>query len=195
MNLEKKELWEDLKFELKSTKLNRLEEVKEKKLLLGVGSQEADILFIADDPDLYDEEEVKFSSGSTGEFFFKLCDIADLSLEKYYITNMSKCALKWRELSEVEKNHMKDYLDIQIALIKPKIIVTLGQEVTSVVLGKEVKIASERGRVREYIGGIKLMPTFDPSYVKRSRDLDGKKAKPALEFWNDLKTIKEEVEE
>ena len=189
-----KELWDELKFELGGMKLNKLDGVKEKKLLLGAGNRSADILFIGDDPDLYDDEEGKFSVGSTGEFFFRLCDVTDLSPEKYYVTNLSKCVLRWRELSENEREHMRDYLDMQIAIIKPKIIVSLGQEVTRILLDKEIKIPEARGRIHSYFGGIRLIPTFDPSYVKRSRDTSGKKAKAAVDFWTDLKMIKTEVE-
>jgi len=192
--LEIKELWEELKFELGGMKLTKLDGVKEKKLIVGTGNREAEILFIGDDSDLYDDEDGKFSPGSTGEFFFRLCDVTDLSPEKYYVTNLSKCALRWRELTENEMEHMKDYLEMQIALMKPKVIVSLGQEVTGILLGKEVKIAEERGKIHRYFGGIKLIPTFDPNYVKRTRDAGGKKAKPAVDFWNDLKMIKTEVE-
>ena len=194
MNLEIKELWEELKFELGGMKLPKLDGVKEKKLLVGAGNREAEIFFIGDDPELYDDEELKVSMGTSGEFFVKLCDLADLSPEKYYISNLSKCALKWRELTENEREHMRDYLDMQIALIKPKIIVSLGQEVTSILMGKEIKIPDMRGKVYPFLGGIKLIPTFDPSYVKRTRDAGGRKAKPAIEFWNDLKMIKAEIE-
>lgn len=195
MNLGNKELWDELKFELGGMKLNKLEGVKEKKLLLGAGNKGADVLFIGDDPDLYEDEELKITLGTSGEFFVKLCDLADLSPEKYYITNLSKCVLKWRELTENEREHMRDYLDMQIAIIKPKIIVSLGQEVTGILMGKEIKIPEVRGRIHSYFGGIKLIPTFDPSYVKRTRDASGRKAKPAIEFWNDLKMIKGEMED
>ena len=192
--MEIKELWEELKFELGGMKLTKLDGVKEKKLIVGTGNKEAEILFIGDDSDLYDDEEGKFSSGSTGEFFFRLCDVTDLPPEKYYVTNLSKCILRWRELTENEREHMKDYLEMQIALMKPRIIVSLGPEVTGVLLGREVNIAEERGKIHRYLGGIKLIPTFDPGYVKRTRDAGGKKAKPAVDFWNDLKMIKTEVE-
>lgn len=188
------ELWDELKFELGGTRLNKLDGIKEKKILLGSGNREADLLFIGDDADLYEDEELGFDIGSSGEFLMQLCDFADISPEKYYITTLSKCALRWRELSDVERDHMKDYLNMQIALIKPKVIVPLGQEVTNILLEKELKIVAARGKVHPWQGNIKIVPTYEPSYVKRTRDQGGKKAKPAVEFWNDLKMIKGELE-
>ncbi|ADO83472.1 uracil-DNA glycosylase [Ilyobacter polytropus] len=193
MKLEIRELWEELKFDLGGMKMPKLDGVKDRKLLLGGGNTKGDILFIGDDPDLFEDENMRVLPGTSGEFFIKLCDLADLSPEKYYITNISKCILKWRELSEEEKKVMKEYLDMQIALIKPKIIVALGPEVVTVLLNEESNISDMRGKVYNWEGNIKVIPTYDPGYVKRVRGLDGKKARPAVEFWNDLKMIKTEI--
>lgn len=193
MKLEIRELWEELKFDLGGMKMPKLDGVKDRKLLLGGGNTKGDILFIGDDPDLFEDENMRVLPGTSGEFFIKLCDLADLSPEKYYITNISKCILKWRELSEDEKKVMKEYLDMQIALIKPKIIVALGPEVVTVLLNEESNISDVRGKVYNWEGNIKVIPTYDPGYVKRVRGLDGKKARPAVEFWNDLKMIKTEI--
>ncbi|WP_319203483.1 uracil-DNA glycosylase [uncultured Ilyobacter sp.] len=193
MKLEIRELWEELKFDLGGMKMPKLDGVKDRKLLLGGGNTKGEILFIGDDPDLFEDENMRVLPGTSGEFFIKLCDLADLSPEKYYITNISKCILRWRELSEEEKEVMREYLDMQIALIKPKIIVALGPEVVTVLLNEESNISDVRGKVYNWEGNIKVIPTYDPGYVKRMRGLDGKKARPAVEFWNDLKMIKTEL--
>lgn len=193
MKLEIRELWEELKFDLGGMKIPRLDGAKNKKLLLGGGNNKGEILFIGDDPELFEDENMRVLPGTNGEFFIKLCDLADLSPEKYYITNLSKCILRWRELSEEEQGVMKEYLDMQIALIKPKIIVALGPEVVTVLLKEESNIANVRGKVYKWEGDIKVIPTYDPGYVKRVRGVDGKKARPAVEFWNDLKMIKSEL--
>ncbi|WP_320047245.1 uracil-DNA glycosylase [uncultured Ilyobacter sp.] len=193
MKLEIRELWEELKFDLGGMKMPKLDGVKDRKLLLGGGNTKGEILFIGDDPDLFEDENMRVLSGTSGEFFIKLCDLADLSPEKYYITNISKCILRWRELSEDEKGVMREYLDMQIALIKPKIIVALGPEVVAVLLNEESNISDVRGKVYNWEGNIKVIPTYDPGYVKRVRGLDGKKARPAVEFWNDLKMVKSEL--
>lgn len=193
IKLEIRELWEELKFDLGGMKLPRLDGAKDKKILLGGGNIKGEILFIGDDPDLFEDEKMRVLPGTSGEFFIKLCDLADLSPEKYYITNLSKCALRWRELSDDERVTMKEYLDMQIALIKPKIIVAMGPEVISVLLKEDAKIDSVRGKVYNWEGDIKMVPTYDPGYVKRIRGADGKKARPAVEFWNDLKMIKSEL--
>ncbi len=191
--MEIKELWEELKFDLGGMKIPRLDGVKDKKILLGGGNINGEILFIGDDPDLFEDEDMRVLPGTSGEFFMKLCDLADLSPEKYYITNLSKCSLRWKDLSEEEKETMKEYLDMQIALIKPKIIVALGTEVINTLLKEEAKISSVRGKVYNWEGDIKMVPTYAPSYVKRVRGVDGKRARPAVEFWNDLKMIKSEL--
>lgn len=54
---------------------------------------------------------------------------------------------------------------------------------------------SERGEIKDWKGGIKVLITYDVNFAKKSRDSNGKKSKVALEFWNDLKTIKSFMEE
>ena len=82
---------------------------------------------------------------------------------------------------------------MQIALIKPKIIVSLGTEVAETLLKRDVKLGEERGKFFDWIGGIKVFVTYDVNFVKKSRNEAGKKSKAALEFWNDLKTLKQEL--
>ena len=94
---------------------------------------------------------------------------------------------------EEEREQLKELLNLQIALVKPKIIVALGSEVAETLLDRDVKLGEERGNILEWIGGIKLLITYDVNFVKKSRNEAGKKSRAALEFWNDLKTLKQEL--
>ena len=96
-------------------------------------------------------------------------------------------------MMEEDREVLKEFLDMQIALIKPKIIVALGVEPAEVILGREVKIQDERGKVIDWMGGIKLILTYDVNFVKKSRKESGKKSKVAIDFWNDLKLAKQEL--
>lgn len=185
--------WEEIKFEIGSLG-KTYGETTERKVLIGSGNREADILFLGDDPDLYQNEDLKVAPSSSGEFLIKLCDIEEIVPEEYYITTLAKKDCKYLDFMEEERVQLKELLDMQIALIKPKIIVTLGSEAAEVLLGREVKLGEERGKIIEWIGGIKVLITYDVNFVKRSRKEDGKKSKAALEFWNDLKKLKEEID-
>lgn len=185
--------WEEIKFEV-GILGKTYGDTAERKVLVGSGNREGKILFIGDDPDLYQNEDLKVAPSSSGEFLIKLCDIEGIEPENYYITTLAKRDCKFSEFMDEEKEQLKELLNIQIALIKPKIIVALGAEVAENLLGRDVKLGEERGKILEWIGGIKLFITYDVNFVKKSRNEDGKKSRAALEFWNDLKILKQELD-
>lgn len=185
--------WEEIKFEV-GILGKTYGDIAERKVLVGSGNREGKILFIGDDPDLYQNEDLKVAPSSSGEFLIKLCDIEGIEPENYYITTLAKRDCKFSEFMDEEKEQLKELLNMQIALIKPKIIVTLGAEVAENLLGRDVKLGEERGKILEWIGGIKLFITYDVNFVKKSRNEDGKKSRAALEFWNDLKILKQELD-
>ncbi len=188
--MEKEELWEELRFEIGT--MHRLNSLKEdEEILLGSGNKNARVLFIGDDAELYETADLKVAVGSSGEFLIKLCDIADITPEDYYITTLTKNKMKYRELFEDEQRKMKDLLDMQIALIQPKIIVALGQDIGELLFEKEVNMGEIRGEVQNWRGNIKVIVTYDVNFTKKSRDSSGKKSKVALDFWNDLKAVKQ----
>lgn len=187
--MKKDELWEELRFEIGSMKrMNSLKEDEE--ILLGSGNKEGRVLFIGDDSELYETSDLKVAIGSSGEFLIKLCDIAEITPEDYYITTLTKNKEKYRDIFEDEQRKLKDLLDMQIALIQPEIIVALGQDVGELLLEKEIDMGKERGEVKTWRGGIKLIITYDVNFTKKSRDNSGKKSKVALDFWNDLKSVR-----
>lgn len=185
----KAELWEELKFETET--MNRLNSSKEgEEILLGSGNKDAKVLFIGDDAELYETADLKVAVGSSGEFLIKLCDLAEITPEDYYITTITKSKIKYRETFDDERRKLKDLLDMQIAIIEPEIIVALGQDAGELLLEKEIDMGNERGEVKNWRGGIKLIVTYDVNFAKKSRDSSGKKSKVAIEFWNDLKSVK-----
>lgn len=184
--------WEEIKFEVGSLG-KTYGDMAERKTLIGSGNREADILFIGDDPELYQNEDLKVAPSSSGEFLIKLCDIEGITPDTYYITTLAKKDCKFSEFMEDEKEQLKELLNMQIALIKPKIVVALGSEVAENLLKRDIKLGEDRGKILDWIGGIKLFITYDVNFVKKSRNEDGKKSRAALEFWNDLKTLKQEL--
>lgn len=184
--------WEELKFEIGALGEHYADD-NQRKTLIGAGNRSGDILFIGDDCDLYQNEDLRVLPGSSGEFLIKLCDIEEITPEDYYITTLSKKGCKLSDMMEEDREVLKEFLDMQIALIKPKIIVALGVEPAEVILGREVKIQNERGKVIDWMGGIKLILTYDVNFVKKSRKESGKKSKVAIDFWNDLKLAKQEL--
>ncbi|WP_407536092.1 uracil-DNA glycosylase family protein [Cetobacterium somerae] len=184
-------LLEELKFEIGTTDV--LKDSNEK-IVLGTGNFYGKVLFVGDDSNLYIDENLKVRPGSSGEFLIKLCDIVGLLPEDYYITTLTKSEKNYRELEERDKRDLKEYLMMQISLMNPEVIVALGQDVVELLLEREFKFLQEKGKILEWRGNIKLLATYDANFAKKSRDDGGKRSKVAVEFWGDLKTIKNAIE-
>lgn len=184
-------LLEELKFEIGTTDV--LKDSNEK-IVLGTGNFYGKVLFVGDDSNLYIDENLKVRPGSSGEFLIKLCDIVGLLPEDYYITTLTKSEKNYRELEERDKRDLKEYLMMQISLMNPEVIVALGQDVAELLLEREFKFLQEKGKILEWRGNIKLLATYDANFAKKSRDDGGKRSKVAVEFWGDLKTIKNVIE-
>ena len=184
-------LLEELKFEIGTTDILKN---SNEKIVLGTGNFYGKVLFVGDDSNLYIDENLKVRPGSSGEFLIKLCDIVGLVPEEYYITTLTKSEKNSREFEERDKRDLKEYLMMQISLMNPKVIVALGQDVAELLLEREFKFLQEKGKILDWRGNIKLLATYDANFAKKSRDDGGKRSKVAVEFWGDLKTIKNTIE-
>lgn len=186
----KQELWEDLMFEIASTGIIKIFD-RANKVLLGIGNKASTLMFIGDDPNLYEDGEGETKKESSGEFFMKLCELVGLDKKEFYLTNVVKCNAKLSELTDDEVKFYKEILEMEIALVNPKIIVPLGKEVLKILIDEDRRIDEVRGEVIEWKGGIKLIPVHAPSYLVKNEDKQ--KGGPRWYTWQDLKMIKGEV--
>lgn len=193
--MEKKELWEELSFEINNIpKIKESFEDEDERAVLGSGNKNANLLFIGDENDLYETEDLKVMLGSSGEFLIKLCDLAQITPEDYYISTLTKCNLKYKDLFEEEQNYLRELLDMQIAILEPKIIVALGQYSAESLLRREINFGKERGKFIDWKGGIKILITYDVRFVKEARENTGRNSTVAIDFWKDLLLAKKELE-
>ena len=183
------ELWEELKFEVGSIG-NELLPADKREVLIGMGDRNADILFVGNDPKLYENENYKVESKSSGEFFLKLLDIAEYQPSSYYVTTLARREVRFKNFSPEDKEKLLDLLYMQIALIKPKIIVFLGKEAAQSILKREINFDEERGAFVRWRGEIDSYLTYEIETVITARNDGGKKSAIATNFWNDVKNIK-----
>ena len=155
--------------------------------VFGVGNENADIMFIGEGPGADEDREGEPFVGKAG----KLMDQAFIGLgiirENIYIANIVKCRPpNNRTPHKEEATACLNYLRNQVILIKPKIIVLMGNTALKNILGENYGITSARGK---WINkkGILYMPTFHPASLLRD---DTKK----IDFWNDLELVKKEAE-
>ena len=110
------------------------------------------------------------------------------------INNDRIIKFKIKNFDEEEKKILLDLLNMQIALISPKIIVFLGKEVAQMIENREVDLEKERGKFKKWKGDIDCYLTYDVETVIKARNESGKKAAVATNFWLDIKNIKERLD-
>lgn len=154
--------------------------------VFGVGNENADIMFIGEGPGADEDREGEPFVGKAGKLMNQAFQGLGISREKIYIANIVKCRPpNNRNPEKNEANACLDYLRNQVMLIKPKIIVLLGNVALKNILGENYGITASRGKWIDK-KGILYMPTFHPAALLRD---DSKK----IDFWNDLELVIEEA--
>ncbi len=148
--------------------------------VFGVGDERADWLFVGEGPGADEDAQGEPFVGQAG----KLLDNMLLAIklrrgDKVYIANVVKCRPPGNRNPEAnEIATCLPYLQRQIALIRPKIIVALGKVAATALLGREAALGTLRGTAHDY-QGTPLIVTYHPAYLLRS---PAEKAKA----WQDL---------
>lgn len=108
--------------------------------------------------------------GRAGKLLDTILNTSEMSLHDVYITNLVKCYLSAGLILHQEWiDACLPYIITQISLIKPKVILTLGKDSSCTLLGlnNKISLGSIRGKVFDYGVGIKILPTYHPSYLLR----------------------------
>ena len=159
-----------------------------KNIAFGVGNPKAKIMFIGDAIEENDDLECEPFAREAGKLLDKILEAVSIKREDIYITNIIKCMLpKNRIPKEYEVEACREFIEAEIALVNPRIIVTLGEMASQFFLGKEGKITKVRGYwFKEK--GIDLICTFHPETLLK----DPSKKRPV---WEDFKKIQERLKE
>ena len=160
--------------------------------VFGVGDPYTNIMFIGEGPGFQEDHKGEPFVGRAGALLDKIIAAMGFSRQTVYIANIVKChpmknpsnpELKTndRPPTQEEMQTCKPYLDKQIEIIAPKVIVTLGSSSTKALLQTEETISSLRGNFKEY-HGIKLMPTYHPAALLRNPNLK-------KDVWHDMQKV------
>lgn len=140
-----------------------------KQAVLGVGDQQADWLFVGEGPGAEEDERGEPFVGQAGKLLDSM--LAAISLkrgENVYIANSVKCRPPNNRTPEPEEvAACSPYLQRQIELIQPKLIVALGRPAAQTLLQREIKIGAARGQLHDY-KGIPVIVTYHPAYLLRN---------------------------
>jgi len=139
--------------------------------------------------------------GRAGELLDKMLAAIDLPREDVYICNTVKCRPTFHENGKLrnrapnpsEMASCRAYLDEQIEVIAPVLILALGSPAAKSFLGNEFAITRGRGAWYEGPAGIPLMVTFHPAYVLRQGGDSLTETKRLV--WSDLKKVRAKLDE
>jgi uracil-DNA glycosylase family 4 len=145
----------------------------------GDGDENADWLFVGEAPGAEEDASGHPFVGPAGRLFDAMLAAIGLGRDKQvYIVNAVKCRPDDGPPTEVQMAACRPYLERQIELLQPRLIVALGRPAAQTLLHEPIKISSVRGVLHRF-GEIPLIVTYHPAYLLRS---PGEKAK----VWEDL---------
>lgn len=138
-------------------------------VVFGEGNENARVMFVGEGPGEAEDKSAKPFVGKAGELLTKMIENAiGIKREDAYIANIVKCRPPNNRVpAPSEVASCKPYLEKQIELIKPELIVALGATALNSLLGQNHSIMKVRGTLMEYKGA-KLIPTFHPSFLLRN---------------------------
>jgi DNA polymerase len=151
--------------------------------VFGVGNQQADLLIIGEAPGADEDRLGEPFVGRAGKLLDAMLHAIQLDRQQVYIANVLKCRPPQNRDPHTSEIFCCDpYLQRQIALIQPRIILALGRIAAHHLLLTQSALGSLRGRMHSY-NGIPLMVTYHPAYLLRTPAEKGK-------AWQDLLQVK-----
>lgn len=155
-------------------------------LVFGVGDENARVMFIGEGPGEQEDLQGEPFVGPAGQLLDKMLKIIYLDRRDVYIANIVKCRPpRNRDPLPAEQNACVGWLQRQIELVDPAIIVFLGRIAACYFLGADFRITRQHGQWFD-LNGRKAMAIYHPSALLRDPD-----KRP--ETFVDLKTLQQEI--
>ncbi len=164
-------------------------------VVFGVGNPEAELLFIGEAPGADEDLQGEPFVGAAGQLLTKIILAMGFTRDQIYIANILKCRPDTpgqtsgnRKPTPQEMATCIPYLEEQIDLIQPRVMVALGATAIEGLIGKtETGVTRLRGSWLDY-RGIPLMPTYHPAYLLRNQSLSIKRL-----VWEDMLLVLERL--
>ena len=159
------------------------------------GNPNSNLVLVGEAPGYWEDQKGKPFVGKAGQLLDKIFECVGLSREKdVYICNTLKCRPpENRDPLPEEKAACKEYLDAQLKILKPKIILICGRVALNTFLPECPSITKVRGKWFDGPNGEEMMPIFHPSYLLRNDSRE--KGSPKWLMWQDIKEIKKVYDE
>jgi uracil-DNA glycosylase len=161
--------------------------------VFGEGSSKAEVMFVGEQPGDQEDREGKPFVGPAGRLLDKAMEEAGIDRSAAYVTNVVK-HFKWKAQGK-RRIHQKPswseiaacfpWLEAELAVVKPRVLVCLGATAAQALLGRQFRVTQHRGEPVESDLAPVVIATVHPSSILRADDRDAELKK----FFSDLKTV------
>jgi uracil-DNA glycosylase len=156
------------------------------RIVFGEGSPRARLMFVGEAPGFDEDQQGMPFVGKAGQLLSRIIQAINLTRDQVYICNVIKCRPPGNRNPEPDEIlACSPFLNRQIASIQPEFICALGTFAAQTLLKTTQPISRLRNRFYDY-NGIRLLPTFHPSYLLRNPD-------KKREVWEDMKLLMNEM--
>lgn len=161
---------------------------KRKSVVFGVGNPNADLMFIGEGPGAEEDRQGIPFVGRAGELLTKIISAIEMDRAEVYIANIVKCRPPGnRDPQPDEVAACRGYLERQIDLIQPKVIVALGRVAAQTLLGESTALGRMRGHWYE-VRGVETRVTYHPAALLRNVQFK----RPT---WEDMQIVRDRLRE
>ncbi len=156
------------------------------KIVFADGNPDARLMFVGEGPGADEDAQGLPFVGRAGQLLNNMITAMGLKREAVYIANIVKCRPPGNRVPEPDEAHTcMQFLDQQIAIVQPEVLVALGSTAATYLLGAKSPLSALRGRIHP-IRGSKLIVTYHPAFLLR----DPRQKKEA---WKDLQMAMAEL--
>ncbi len=169
--------------------------------VFGDGPGHASVMLVGEQPGDIEDQKGEPFVGPAGRMLDRALEDARISRDEVYVTNAVK-HFKWiwrgkRRLHQKPSVRQvvacRPWLEVEIAVVQPEILVCLGATAAQSVIGKSVAILKERGKFIDSVFGKLTFVTIHPSAILRQRDND-EREQEYRRFASELKLVKRKLE-
>ncbi len=162
-------------------------------IVFGAGNPNADLMFVGEGPGEDEDVQGEPFVGEAGQLLTRIIEKGmGLSRDEVYIANTVKCRPPNNRVPYVDETETcYPFLRRQIAAVKPKVIVALGNSAAHTLLSVSIGIAQLRGNFYRYGDGVRIMPTFHPAYLVRKEK--EKNTSEKAKVWADIQKVMQEL--
>ncbi|HVE12114.1 MAG TPA: UdgX family uracil-DNA binding protein [Elusimicrobiota bacterium] len=148
--------------------------------VFGRGREGASVLLVGEQPGDEEDREGEPFVGPSGRLLNQALDEAGISRTDVYVSNVVK-HFKWeprgkrrihKKPSLVEVRACLPWLDAELELVRPRLVVCLGATAAQALLGRAFRVTEQRGRILPWKNGRRILATVHPSSILRAPDAD-----------------------